>query len=80
MFLALSLAYPASWRDRGVGLLVGVPAIAVFSCLRLVVLGVVVHVEPEWIEIFHVYVMELATLGFMLFVWKHWINGLSRVH
>ena len=34
-------------------------------------------VEPAWIELFHVYVMELATLGFMLFVWKYWINSVS---
>lgn len=76
---ALVAAYPASTRQRAEGLLTGLPAVAVFSCLRLVVLGIVAHVEPEWIELFHVYVMELATLGVMLYVWKHWVNGVGHV-
>lgn len=74
VFLALTAAYPASLRQRGIALLLGIPAIFVFSALRLVVLGMVAYLEPGWIELFHVYVMELATLGFMLFVWKYWIN------
>ena len=74
VFLALVLAYPTSLVKKGNALLLGIPAIFVFSTLRLVTLGVVAHLSPKWIELFHVYVMELATLGFMLFVWKYWIN------
>ena len=75
---ALVAAYPASGRLRVEALLTGVPAVAVFSCLRLVVLGVVAQVEPAWIELFHVYVMELATIGVMLYVWKHWVNRVGH--
>ena len=78
VFAALTGAYPATARQRLEALLTGLPAIALFSCLRLVVLGAVAYVEPEWIEIFHVYVMELATLGFMLFVWKYWVNRVTH--
>ncbi len=74
VFLALTVAYPASVHKKGSALLIGVPAIFAFSALRCVFLGVVAHLNPDWIELFHVYVMELATLGFMLFVWKYWIN------
>lgn len=74
VFLSLTLAYPADSRKKGLALLIGIPAIFVFSSMRLVVLGIVAYVEPDWIEVFHVYVMELATLGFMLYVWKYWIN------
>lgn len=75
---ALVAAYPASARQRLEAVLTGVPAVTVFSCLRLVVLGIVAHVEPEWIELFHVYVMELATLGVMLYVWKYWVNRVGH--
>lgn len=73
-FVALVAAYPVPWSTKGNGLLLGIPAIASFSVLRLVVLGVVARLNPDWIELFHVYVMELATLGFMLFVWKVWVD------
>ncbi len=76
--MALTLAYPAATRARGEALLLGIPAIFVFSSLRLVVLGMVAQFEPPWIDLFHVYVMELDTLGFMLFVWKYWIDELNR--
>ena len=79
VFLSLTAAYPVTLRKKGIALLLGVPAIFVFGSLRLVVLGVVAHVEPAWIELFHVYVMELATLGFMLFVWKYWIDSVAVV-
>ena len=78
LFASLSLAYPATARKRLTAFLIGVPAIFVFSTLRLVVLGVVAYVEPDWVEIFHVYVMELATLGFMLYVWKYWIDVVAH--
>ena len=76
VFLALTTAYPTSVRKKGSALLIGIPAIFVFSALRVAFLGIVAHLNAEWIELFHVYVMELATLGFMLFVWKHWINDI----
>ena len=78
VFLALTTAYPTSLKEKGFALALGVPAIFVFCTMRLVVLGVVAYTEPAWIELFHVYVMELATLGFMLYVWKFWINSLGR--
>ena len=74
IYLAATLAYPASVARKGRGLLLGIPAVFVFSALRVVILGLVAHLVPEWIELFHVYIMELATLGFVLFVWMYWIN------
>ena len=78
LYASLSLAYPTAAIRKVKALLIGAPAIFVFSTLRLVVLGIVAHVEPDWVELFHVYVMELATLGFMLFVWKYWIDEVTH--
>jgi len=78
LFASLTLAYPTVARRKVTAFLIGVPAIFVFSTLRLVVLGIVAYVEPGWVELFHVYVMELATLGFMLFVWKYWIDEVAH--
>ena len=57
-FTSLTLAYPATWQHKASGLALGLPAIFAFSVLRIAVLGVVATIEPDWIEIFHVYVME----------------------
>ncbi len=73
-FISLTLAYPATSRHKIAGIALGLPAIFVFSVLRITILGLVAHVEPAWIELFHVYVMELATLGFMLFTWTYWLG------
>ena len=80
LYASLSLAYPTAAIRKARALLIGVPAVFVFSTLRLVVLGIVAHIEPDWVELFHVYVMEVATLGFMLFVWKYWIDEVAHAH
>jgi len=79
IFLAALLAYPASAAQKGWGLLLGLPAFFVYSSLRLVLLGVVAHLHSEWLPFFHVYLMLLLNLGFMLCVWVSWINrGVSH--
>lgn len=77
-YTALTLAYPAPMGQRLSGLGLGLPAIFVFSVLRITVLGIIAQIEPAWIEVFHVYVMELATLGFMLFTWSYWLGQVRR--
>ncbi|MBT3345869.1 MAG: hypothetical protein HN712_19500 [Gemmatimonadetes bacterium] len=77
-YTALTVAYPATHRLRILGLALGLPAIFTFSVLRITVLGIVARLEPAWIEVFHVYVMELATLGFMLFAWTYWLGQVRR--
>ncbi len=77
-FTALTLAFPATTRQKAAGVALGLPAIFAFSVLRITVLGLVARLEPAWIEVFHVYVMELATLGFMLFTWMYWLGQVRR--
>ena len=73
-FVAALLAYPTSVRQKGLGLLLGLPAFFVYSFLRLVALGVVAHHNPGWIHYYHLYFMVLLNLGFSLFLWVSWVN------
>jgi exosortase/archaeosortase family protein len=75
---AAILAYPVPSRQRGTGLLMAIPAVTFFGVLRLVVLGIVAGARPGWIELFHLYIMELATLAFALFVFIYWIEDMRR--
>ena len=71
-------AYPTSAWRKSRGLVIAMPAVTLFGVPRLVVLGVVAQARPEWIDLFHVYIMELATLGFAIFVFVYWVEEFAR--
>lgn len=75
--LAAVAAYPTDPPSKGRGLLLGLAAVTLFGALRLVVLGIVAQSRPAWIELFHVYIMELASVAFAMFVFVYWI-GMTR--
>ena len=72
-FLVLILAYPTSVSQKVQGAILGIPAFFIYSSLRLVVLGAVATLKPEWVETFHLYMMVLVNIGFMFFVWMYWV-------
>lgn len=80
LFTAALFAYPAPMKLKFRGLLLGLPTFFAYSALRLVILGIVAHFQPEWIHFFHLYLMVLLNLGFLIFLWSTWVKGaLHRV-
>ncbi len=71
---AAVMAYPVALRERARGLLLAIPAVTLFGVLRLVILGIVAQARPLWIEVFHVYIMELVTIAFAMFVFIYWVE------
>ncbi|MEE3257914.1 MAG: hypothetical protein VX293_01770 [Candidatus Latescibacterota bacterium] len=74
IFLSLVFAYPTSFYHKMQGVLLGLPSFYLYSALRLVILGVIAHFEPDLVELFHQYMMVLVNLGFLLFLWLNWID------
>ena len=74
IFLAGLLAYPTSAAHKAWGMLLGIPAFFAFAALRLVLLGLIVHLNLEWFKFCHLYLLVLLSLGFVLFLWTTWIN------
>lgn len=74
IYLATVGVYPTTWTARLWGFVVGVPAFFAYSALRLLGLGVVGHLVPAWIDFFHIYLMVLLNLGFLLFLWAFWVK------
>lgn len=72
LYVSCILAYPIPVGKKLAGLAMGLPAFFVFGVLRVVIMGVVAVVRPAHIEIFHVYIMAIANLGFAMFVWIYW--------
>ena len=75
MLVAASVvAIPAPLRIRTVGLvLMGLLAAAV-GCLRIVILGCVAEYQAHIFHFFHTYLMEVATVGFGLWILLSWFN------
>ena len=77
LFLCVAsvLAYPTriSHRIKGLGLVI--PAFFCYSILRLVTLGIVAHLAPQHIDLFHLYVMVLVNIGFVLTMWMYWVRA-----
>lgn len=78
ILLAALLAYPARAIRKAWGCVWCISAFFAYSSLRLVLLGLIAHLRPEWIQFFHLYLMVLLNFGFVLFIWTIWVNGARR--
>lgn len=77
--LACILAFPTRNEARWHGLLLAIPAFVAYSALRLVILGLVAHWSPGHIDLFHLYVMVVANVGFVLSLWLYWLRTAVEV-
>jgi exosortase/archaeosortase family protein len=73
------LAFPVSVSSRLQGLLVVIPAFISYSVMRLIVLGLVAHWSPSHIDLFHLYIMVVANVGFVLAMWLYWLRDVAQV-
>ncbi|MEI7814218.1 MAG: archaeosortase/exosortase family protein [Coriobacteriia bacterium] len=74
LYSALILAYPIPWKTRGIGLAVGIPAIAVVNIARL--LGVVVAsvtLSPQAFLFVHDYLFKVAMMLVVFGLWGWWL-------
>lgn len=72
IFLASVLAYPATWKEKLLGLAVGQPVLVVLNVVRVVSLFIIGVYAPTIFRAAHVYVWQFLIIGFamlMLFVW-----------
>ncbi len=74
LFVSGILSCPVNVRKKLIGLLIGIPAFFIFGILRVVIMAVVAVTLPARVEVFHVYIMAIANLGFAMFVWIYWFN------
>jgi len=77
MCLAAVLAFPARGRERLRGVLIVLPAFFCYSVARMVILGLVAGIAPAHIELFHLYVMVLVNVGFVVALWLYWLDGVA---
>lgn len=78
IFASATLAYPASLRQKAQGVVLGFIAFFLFSSLRMVALGIVAQLMPQWMEFSHIWLMMLVNAGFAGFIWLCWVNRVRR--
>jgi exosortase H (IPTLxxWG-CTERM-specific) len=76
MYTAAVWAYPASWRDRILGTLVGAGVLYVVNFLRILTLLTVGLWYRSWFDATHLYAWQLV---FLLVVGTCWITWVSRI-
>ena len=74
LYISGVLAFPTSIIKKLAGCALGFPAFFMFGVLRIVIMGAVAQIWPAQIEVFHLYIMAIANLGFAMFVWIYWHN------
>jgi len=77
---ATILAFPAPWRSRLLGLLIGAVAIFAINAIRIMTLLLIGAHWPQWLQVFHVDVWQpvMVLISFGLFlVWGTWLAGES---
>jgi archaeosortase B (VPXXXP-CTERM-specific) len=78
IYAACVLAFPTSWRNRGLGLLFGIPAIYAFNILRIICLLIVGRYAASSFEFFHLYFWQGTLILMITSVWMLWIYMVVR--
>lgn len=78
IFSAAVLAFPTSWRDKGLGILMGCPLIYLFNLLRIAMLIVVGRFWPPAFDFMHIYFWQATMIVMITSVWLLWITKVVR--
>ena len=74
VFVAGVLAFPASWRARLLGVVLGVVAVQLLNIVRVVSLYYVGVWRPEWFTTAHVLVWQTVVILFAVVLWLFWVQ------
>ena len=70
-------AYPAPWRLKLIGILIGIVAIQGVNVLRVITLFYLVAGNPHWFEFAHLYLWQALIMIDVLVVWLFWIRHVA---
>jgi len=73
IFLAALISYPASWRSKLAGFLLGIPALYLFNVIRIVFLTVVGVYHRDLFDFMHLYFWQATLILMITTVWVLWI-------
>ena len=74
LVVAAIVAIPTPLRLRILGVVLMGFLAASIGCMRIVILGFVAEFHTDLFNLFHTYLMEVATVGAMLWIFTIWCN------
>jgi exosortase/archaeosortase family protein len=78
IYIAAVLAFPSRWRDKGWGILIGVPAIFLINFARITTVMMCGAYWPEFFERVHLYGWQALVIALTLAVWVFWAELFVR--
>ena len=73
IFLAALISYPASWRSKLIGLILGIPALYLLNVVRIIFLAVVGAHYSTLFDFMHLYFWQATLILMITTVWVVWI-------
>jgi APA family basic amino acid/polyamine antiporter len=77
-YAALVIAQPLSWRDRLLGIALGVPVLIAFNIGRLVLVAHVSQWMPNQFDLMHDFLFQGLMVLSALVVWLVWMSTVTR--
>jgi exosortase/archaeosortase family protein len=77
IFAAVVLAFPATWKQRLIGLVLGAVVIHVFNILRILTLIAVLVWRRNWFEFAHVYLWQTGTILVVFATFAVWLKTVA---
>jgi archaeosortase B (VPXXXP-CTERM-specific) len=74
VYCACILAYPTTLRNKGLGVLIGIPALYAINVLRLVVITFVGLSAPHLFDFVHVYLWQASFIIFVVILFLLWLK------
>lgn len=72
IYVAAVLAFPGRWRDRILGVGIGLPVIFLINLVRVIALMMMGAVWPEGFHVVHIYVWQGLVVVLALALWAVW--------
>lgn len=79
IFLSAVLAFPATWKEKALGALIGIPAVQGINLVRIVSLYYIGVRHPDLFERFHYHVWQTIVILLSMGVWLAWAELLVKV-
>ena len=79
VLLAAMLAFPAPWKHKVIGLIIGILAVQLLNILRVVSLFYLGQWNYDAFEYAHLYVWQALIMLDVLVVWLIWVRRVPRM-
>ena len=78
IYFAIVGAYPARLKEKGLGLLIGIPAIHVMNLARMVFIALILYYRRDLFHFFHGYLWQVSFVIFMLLLVILWMTKIVK--